>query len=69
MVFVYDIIALSEMYLNESIKDEDIQIEGLVERSFAATILMVKTRVGFAYTLKRTFLLNEGKTWKSLKKL
>ena len=57
------------MYLNESIKDEDIQIEGLVERSFAATILMVKKRVGFAYTLKRTFLLNVGKTWKSLKKL
>ena len=28
-VFHYDIIALSGMYLNESIKDEDIRIEGL----------------------------------------
>ena len=68
-VFHYDIIALSETYLNESIKDEDIRIEGYGREIFRSDHPNGKKRVGSVYTLKRAFPLNEGKTWKLFKKL
>ena len=68
-VFHYDIIVLSETYLNESIKDEDIRIEGYSREIFRSDHPNGKKRVGSVYTLKRAFPLNEGKTWKLFKKL
>ena len=36
LVFHYDIIALSETYLNESIKDEDIRVKGYSREIFSS---------------------------------
>ena len=66
-VFHDHIIALSETYLNESVKDEDIRIEGYSREIFRSDHPNNKKEGGVC--LYFTFLVNERKTWILLKKL
>ena len=52
-IFHYDVITLSETYVNESIKDEDIWIDDYSTEVFRSNHPSGKKRVGVVYTLKR----------------
>ena len=68
-IFHYDIIALSETIINNSVPDEDIFIEGFSKEIFSSDHPSVIKRVVFVFTLKRLFPLNVGRIWKVCRKL
>ena len=69
-IFHYDIIALSETIINNSIRDEDIYISReLAKRFFVVITQVVIKRVVYVFTLKKLFPLNVERIWKVCKKL
>ena len=68
-IFHYDIIALSETIINNSVQDEDIFIEGFSKEIFRSDHPSGDKKGGVVFTLKRLFPLNVGRIWKVCKKL
>ena len=62
-------IALSETIINNSVRDEDIYIEGFSKEVFRSDHQSGDKRVVYVFTLKKLFPLNVERIWKVCKKL
>ena len=67
-IFHYDLMVLSETYFNETVKNEDIVIDGFSTEIFRSDHPSGDKQGGVCVYLKKMFLSNVEKTLKSYKK-